>query len=103
MYIFFYFKTETKDGATPLTRACANGHIETALILVEMGADLTHKDKTNRTPLDYIADPIKRENFEKAIDSYKALKAAKALETSLQERQREEAMQTTTHTLSREM
>ncbi len=68
-----------------------------------MGGDLSHKDKTNRTPLDYIADPAKRENFEKAIDSYRALKAAKALELSLQDKQREEAMQTTTQTLSREM
>ena len=86
-----------------MTRACANGHIETALILVEMGGNLTHKDKTNRTPLDYIADPAKRDNFEKAIDAYRALKAAKALETSQQERQREEAIHTTTQTLSREM
>ena len=68
-----------------------------------MGGDLSHKDKTNRTPLDYIADPAKRENFEKAIDSYKSLKAAKALESSLQDKQREEAIQTTTQTLSREM
>ena len=34
---------ETKDGAIPLTRALANGHTETAIILIEMGADMNHR------------------------------------------------------------
>ena len=67
---------ETRDGAIPLTRACANGHVETAIILIEMGGNMEHKDKTSRTPLDYITDPTIREGMQKAIEAYKATKSS---------------------------
>ena len=33
-----------------------------------MGANLHHKDKTSRTPLDYIIDINKREEFQRALE-----------------------------------
>ena len=41
-----------KNGWTPLHSACENNRVDTAILLIEFGADLGVKDNQGRKPLD---------------------------------------------------
>jgi 26S proteasome non-ATPase regulatory subunit 10 len=45
-----------KFGMSPLHHACAEGHVEAAALLVQLGADVDRLDKEGQTPLDCAPD-----------------------------------------------
>jgi len=54
-------------GMTPLHHACAEGHIDVALLLVQLGADPDRTDKEGQTPLDCAPDDKTKEQLRKAF------------------------------------
>jgi len=55
-------------GMTPLHHACAEGHVETALLLVELGADTDRIDKEGNTPLQCAPDDKTKDILRRAFD-----------------------------------
>jgi 26S proteasome non-ATPase regulatory subunit 10 len=55
-------------GMTPLHHACAEGRIETALLLVELGADVDRIDKEGQTPLQCAPDDKTKDILRKAME-----------------------------------
>jgi 26S proteasome non-ATPase regulatory subunit 10 len=53
---------------TPLHHACAEGHVETAILLVQLGADPDRLDKDGQTPLQLSPDDKTKEAIRKAIE-----------------------------------
>ena len=45
------YKRQTEDGKTPLVIACAIGHVDAALLLLERGADVHHRVNSGHTCL----------------------------------------------------
>ena len=45
-----------KFGMSPLHHACAEGHVETAALLIQLGADADRLDKEGQTALDSAPD-----------------------------------------------
>jgi 26S proteasome non-ATPase regulatory subunit 10 len=54
-------------GMTALHHACAEGHIEVAVLLVQLGAETDRRDKEGQTPLDLAPDDKIKERLRKAI------------------------------------
>jgi len=54
-------------GMTPLHHACAEGHIEVAVLLLTLGADPDRTDKEGQTPVDCAPDDKTKERLRKAI------------------------------------
>lgn len=55
-------------GMTPLHHACAEGHVEVAALLIELGADPDRLDKQGETPLQCAPDDQTREALRRAIE-----------------------------------
>jgi len=55
-------------GMTPLHHACAEGHVETALLLVELGADTDRIDREGNTPLQCAPDDKTKDVLRRAFD-----------------------------------
>lgn len=59
-----------KFGMSPLHHACAEGHVEAAGLLVQLGADPDRLDKEGQTPLECAPDDRTKEALRKAIAEY---------------------------------
>src|SRR5271170_1825649 len=57
-----------KFGQTPLHHACAEGHIETAMLLIQLGADPDRLDKEGQTPIQCAPDDRIKEALRRAIE-----------------------------------
>lgn len=57
-----------KFGMTPLHHACAEGHVEVALLLVQLGADPDRVDRDGNTPVQVSPDDKTRETIRRAIE-----------------------------------
>lgn len=57
-----------KFGMTPLHHACAEGHVETAVLLVQLGADTDRLDKEGQTALQCAPDDRIREILRRSIE-----------------------------------
>jgi 26S proteasome non-ATPase regulatory subunit 10 len=57
-----------KFGQTPLHHACAEGHVEAAILLVRLGADQDRLDKQGETPLQCAPDDNTREKIRRALE-----------------------------------
>lgn len=55
-------------GMTALHHACAEGHTEVAVLLVQLGADTDRVDKEGQTPVQCAPDDKTREVIRRAID-----------------------------------
>ena len=55
-------------GMTPLHHACAEGHVEVATLLIQLGADPDRLDKEGQTPLQCAPDDKTREILRRAIE-----------------------------------
>jgi len=55
-------------GMTPLHHACAEGHVEVAILLLELGADPDRLDKQGETPLQCAPDDNTRGALRRAIE-----------------------------------
>ena len=53
---------------TALHHACAEGHVEVALLLVQLGADPDRVDREGQTPVQCAPDDKTREIIRRAID-----------------------------------
>src|SRR5271156_833642 len=53
---------------TPLHHACAEGHVEAALLLINLGADQERTDKQGQTPLQCCPDDHIRDALRKAME-----------------------------------
>jgi 26S proteasome non-ATPase regulatory subunit 10 len=56
-----------KFGMTPLHHACAEGHIDVAVLLIKLGADPDRTDREGQTPVQCAPDDKIRESIRKAI------------------------------------
>jgi 26S proteasome non-ATPase regulatory subunit 10 len=55
-------------GMSPLHHACSEGHVETAALLVQLGADSDRLDKEGQTALQCAPDDKIRETIRRAIE-----------------------------------
>jgi 26S proteasome non-ATPase regulatory subunit 10 len=56
-----------KFGMTPLHHACAEGHVEVAALLVQLGADTDRTDKEGQTPIQCAPDDKTRQAIRRSI------------------------------------
>jgi 26S proteasome non-ATPase regulatory subunit 10 len=57
-----------KFGMTPLHHACAEGHVEVAVLLVQLGADPDRTDKEGQLPIQLAPDDKTRQIIRRAIE-----------------------------------
>ena len=55
-------------GMTPLHHACAEGHVDVAVLLVKLGADVDRLDKNGQTPVQCASDDKLREVLRQAMN-----------------------------------
>lgn len=58
-----------KFGMTPLHHACAEGHVDVAVLLVKLGADTDRLDREGQTPLQSAPDDKSRDTLRRAIET----------------------------------